>query len=77
MYEQAEEMHRQILGLQKTLLGKEHPSTLGSMNNLGMYEQVEEIHRQTLGLSETVLGKEHPNTLMSMNACRRVLTFTE
>jgi hypothetical protein len=48
------------------VLGKEHPRTLTSMNNLalvlgdqGKYEQAEEIHRQVLGLSETVLGKEH------------------
>jgi hypothetical protein len=29
-YEQAEEMHRQVLGLLETVLGKEHPSTLRS-----------------------------------------------
>src|SRR5271170_2695987 len=52
-YEQAEEMHRQALGLSETVLGKEHPSTLTSMNNLalvlshqGKYEQAEEMHRQ-------------------------------
>jgi hypothetical protein len=33
-YEQAEEMHRQTLGLKGTVLGKEHPSTLTSMDNL-------------------------------------------
>jgi Tetratricopeptide repeat len=56
------------------VLGKEHPSTLTSMNNLtlvlsnqGKYEEAEEMLRQSLGLSETVLGKEHPLTLMSMN----------
>jgi hypothetical protein len=48
------------------VLGKEHPSTLTSMNNLtlvlsnqGKYEEAEEMLRQSLGLSETVLGKEH------------------
>jgi hypothetical protein len=29
-YEEAEEMHRQALGLSETVLGKKHPSTLGS-----------------------------------------------
>ena len=50
-YEQAEEMHRQALGLSETVLGKEHPDTLTSMNNLatmlrdqGKYEQTEEVH---------------------------------
>ena len=33
-YEEAEEMHRQTLGLSETVLGKEHPDTLTSMNNL-------------------------------------------
>jgi Flp pilus assembly protein TadD len=50
-YEQAEEMHRQALGLCETVLGKEHPDTPTSMNNLaailrdqGKYEQAEEMH---------------------------------
>jgi tetratricopeptide (TPR) repeat protein len=50
-YEQAEEMHRQALRLKETVLGKEHPSTLMSMNNLtlmlsdqGQYEEAEEIY---------------------------------
>jgi hypothetical protein len=30
-YEQAEEMHRQALGLRETVLGKEHPDTLTSI----------------------------------------------
>ena len=42
----------QILGLRETVLGKEHPSTLTSMNDLAMvlrdqgkYERAEEMHR--------------------------------
>ena len=51
-YKQAEEMHRQALTLQETVLGKEHPDTLASINNLatvlsdqGKYEEAEEMHR--------------------------------
>ena len=33
-YEQAEERHRQAFRLRETVLGKEYPSTLTSMNNL-------------------------------------------
>jgi len=33
-YEQVEEMHRQVLRLRETVLGKEHPDTLTSMNYL-------------------------------------------
>jgi hypothetical protein len=36
-YEQAEGMHRQVLGLRETMLGREHPDTLTSMNNLAVY----------------------------------------
>jgi hypothetical protein len=31
-YEQAEEMNQQALRLRETVLGKEHPDTLASMN---------------------------------------------
>jgi hypothetical protein len=34
MCEQAGEMHRQVLGLWETVLGKGHPSTLTSMKSL-------------------------------------------
>jgi tetratricopeptide (TPR) repeat protein len=72
-YAEAEAMNRQTLELKETVLGKEHPDTLASMNNLavslrqqGKYVEAEAMHRQTLELKETVLGKEHPDTLMSM-----------
>ena len=64
-----------------TLLGKEHPDTLTSMDNLagvlsdqGKYGQAEEMYRQVLGLSETVLGKEYPDTLTSMDNLAGVLS---
>jgi hypothetical protein len=48
-YEEAEEMHRQTLGLRERVLGREHPDTLTSMDNLaevlshwGKYKQTEE-----------------------------------
>ncbi|KAK8130828.1 kinesin light chain [Apiospora sp. TS-2023a] len=73
-YSEAEEMHRETLALRETVLGREHPDTLDSMNNLalvlssqGKYSEAEEMHRETLALKETVLGREHPDTLSSMN----------
>ena len=33
-YDEAEEVHGQVLALYETVLGKEHPDTLTSMNNL-------------------------------------------
>ena len=35
-YEEAEMMHREELELSQRILGKEHPSTLTSMNNLAL-----------------------------------------
>jgi hypothetical protein len=68
-------------GLGETVLGKEHPDIMGSINNSAnvlsrqsKYEQVEEMHRQVLRLKETVLGKEHPSTLTSMNNLALVLS---
>ncbi|KAK8097365.1 kinesin light chain [Apiospora sp. TS-2023a] len=74
LYSEAEQMHRQTLALRETVLGREHPDTLSSMNNLanvlknqGKYVEAEEMHRRTLALRETVLSREHPDTLASMN----------
>ncbi|KAK4205172.1 putative kinesin light chain [Triangularia verruculosa] len=79
-YEEAEQMHRQALQLREKVLGKEHPYTLTSMNNLalvlgsqGKYEEAEQMYRQTLQLRKKVLGKEHPYTLTSMNNLAVVL----
>ena len=62
------------------MLGKEHPSTLGSMDNLalvlssqGKYEEAERIHRRALALKESVLRKKHPSTLTSMSNLAEVL----
>ena len=35
-YEQAEEIRRQVLGLQETALGVEHPETMSGMANFGI-----------------------------------------
>jgi tetratricopeptide (TPR) repeat protein len=73
-YRAAEQAYWQVLKRRETVLGKEHPDTLGSMNDLantlsslGKYVDAEAMHRETLALQEKVLGKEHPNTLSSLN----------
>jgi tetratricopeptide (TPR) repeat protein len=54
-------------------LGKEHPETLTSVNNLasvlqnqGKYEEPETMNRRALEGREKALGKEHPDMLMSV-----------
>ncbi|KAH8598454.1 hypothetical protein B0O99DRAFT_699820 [Bisporella sp. PMI_857] len=73
-YKVAEETHRQVLELRKSVLGEEDSSTLVSMNNIGdalssqgKYTEAEKMYRETLALREKVLGKEHPHTLTSMS----------
>jgi CHAT domain-containing protein/Tfp pilus assembly protein PilF len=55
-------------------LGKTHPNTLTSINNLallyesqGRYGEAELFYKDVLQLSKKVLGKEHPDTLISIN----------
>jgi tetratricopeptide (TPR) repeat protein len=70
-YEQAEEMHRQVLGLRETVLGKEHPDTLTSMYNLamvlrdqGQYEQAEEMLRTTSHVQHNALHTNLPQAII-------------
>ena len=58
-------MHRKALALMETVLGKEHPDTLTSMDNValllssqGKYEEAEDIHRQALALVDRLVRTE-------------------
>ena len=77
---EVERIHRQVLAVRETALGKEHPDTLISMNNLasvlsiqGNYKEAKQIYQQALALMESELGKEHPSTLGTMNNLASVL----
>ena len=72
MYVEAERIHREVHGVQRRVLGDEHPSTLTSACNLaeslwsqGKHAEAERIHREVLGVRRRVLGEEHPSTLAS------------
>lgn len=73
-YEGAEPLYRRALEVRERVLGKEHPYTLTSVNNLallleskGDYKGAEQLFRCSLEASEHVLGKEHPSTLTSVD----------
>ncbi|OAP56890.1 hypothetical protein AYL99_09002 [Fonsecaea erecta] len=75
------DLYRTVIMTRKRVQGKEHPSTLTSMNNLaavlsdqGKYEAAEQMHREVVEVRERVLGKEHPETLTSMNNLAGVLS---
>ncbi|RYP17412.1 hypothetical protein DL765_004542 [Monosporascus sp. GIB2] len=62
------------------VLGREHPDTLSSMNELafllqsqGKHEEAEQMYRRTLELREAALGRKHPDTFTSMNNLAGVL----
>jgi pentatricopeptide repeat protein len=71
-YAEAEAIYRQTVQLKETVLGKDHPDTLITMNSLatslleqGNYIEAETMYRQTLQLRQRVLGKDHLDTLAS------------
>jgi nephrocystin-3 len=67
-------LYRRALESSERVLGKEHPQTLGIVNNLalclcalGDAAGALPLCRRALESSERVLGKEHPDTLTSVN----------
>ena len=79
-YIEAAKMHQATLALRREVLGKKHPETLISMNEVaaalsgqGKYADAEAMNRQTLAISEEVLGKTHPDTFTSMSNLALVL----
>ena len=58
----------------KRVLGEDHPSTLGSLNNLailfknkGEYDRALPLYEECLAKMKRVLGEDHPDTLVSLN----------
>ena len=56
------------------MLGKEHPSTAATYNNManvyysqGDYPKSLEFYEKALKIAEKVLGKEHPKTNITFN----------
>ncbi|KAH0566263.1 hypothetical protein GP486_000338 [Trichoglossum hirsutum] len=73
-YKTAEVFIRVSVEARESVLGRQHPDTLTSVNNLGCvlerqgkYEEAEAMHRRALEAREKVLGREHPDTLTSVN----------
>jgi hypothetical protein len=65
-----ERIQREVLGVQRRVLGEEHPDTLTSAGNLAMsfayqgkYAEAEEMLQAALAAQQRVLGSAHPDTL--------------
>lgn len=72
-YEDAYDILRRLLDLQKRVLGPEHPKLLDSMNALGCvschlqhHEEAESIFLQRYQLEQQIRGPTHLSTLMSL-----------
>ena len=57
------------MDVKEKVLGKEHPSTATSYNNIGLtynkqgnYPKALEYYQKALNILEKVLGPDHPNT---------------
>jgi tetratricopeptide (TPR) repeat protein len=75
-------MHRRALEAREKVLGREHPDTLNSVNNLGLvldkqgqYDAAEAMDRRALEAREKVLGHEHPDTLTSVSNLGNVFSY--
>jgi hypothetical protein len=65
-YADAERINREVLDVQRRVLGEEHPDTLRSADHLalslmhqGKHADAERINREVLGAKRRVLGEEH------------------
>ncbi len=73
-YPGARKLEEQVLEVMARLLGKEHPDTLSSMNNLAQMMRAQgdlagarRLEEQVLEAMVRLLGTDHPDTLKSMN----------
>ncbi|MDR3267632.1 MAG: tetratricopeptide repeat protein, partial [Tannerella sp.] len=73
-YPQALEWYLKALAIREKVLGKEHPYTASTCNNIagvyrnqGKYDEALEWYLKALAIVEKVLGKEHPYTASTYN----------
>jgi len=73
-YDEALEWYQKALEISEKVLGKEHPSTATTYNNIagvysrqGDYPKALEWYQKALEIHEKVLGKEHPSTATTYN----------
>jgi len=82
-YEEAEQMHRQALGVYERNLGPEHPFVGTALNNLavllrdqGRLEEAKQYHTRALAVRRQTLPREHPDVAMSLNNLAMLLVDT-
>jgi hypothetical protein len=71
---EAEQMQREVLDMQRRVLGPEHPDALITTSNLaaslhdqGKHAEAEQMQRKVLDVQRRVLGPEHPDMLATVS----------
>ncbi|PVF91572.1 hypothetical protein CPB86DRAFT_719174 [Serendipita vermifera] len=67
-------MQREVLEVEKEILGPRHPDTVTTMHNLaftlrdrGQLEEAEKMQREVLEVEKEILGPRHPDTVTTMH----------
>src|SRR4029077_2312982 len=75
-----ENMYRRALAIQDKSLGREHPATALTLNNLGSllavrgdFAQAEQMQRGALATMEKVFGEQHPDTAVVLTSLSSAL----
>jgi tetratricopeptide (TPR) repeat protein len=73
-YKDAEKWYHEALTIRETVLNKEHPDILPTLNNLallyretGNLEETEKLYVRAAAIQEKVFGKDHPGYAESLN----------
>jgi len=73
-YKPALEYYKKALSIRENVLGKDHPDTAATYNNMaavyhaqGVYERALEYYGKALAIDEKVSGLEHPSTATTYN----------
>jgi CHAT domain-containing protein/Flp pilus assembly protein TadD len=73
-YAEAEPLLKEALRIRQKILGREHPDTATSLNNLAAiyltmadYAKAELLYKEALEIRQKIFGQEHPDTATSLN----------
>ncbi|KAL7269137.1 hypothetical protein RUND412_008210 [Rhizina undulata] len=80
-YDEALEYYQRALAGREKALGKDHPDTLNTVNNMarvfshqGQYDEALKLHQQALVAREKTLGKDHSDTVKTVDNIAKILS---
>ena len=82
LYDRAQSLLTEAVGIRRRVLGSSNPQTLSSMDDLGWtlnreghYGDAEKLQRETMNIRRRVLGAQHPDTLRTLTNLAGTLTL--